>query len=50
LYSKELAIFRRWFLVVAGMPECEDAINIVLSILIVTLVAAIILLKTFAFC
>jgi hypothetical protein len=49
LCSEELAIFRRWFLVVASMSECEDALHVVLSTLIVTLVAVIVLLKSFVF-
>jgi hypothetical protein len=44
-----LAIFERRFLVIASMSECEEAISVVLSTLIVTLVAAIILLKSFVF-
>jgi hypothetical protein len=50
LCSEELAIFKRWFLVIDSLSKCEDAINVVLSTLIVTLVAAILLLDTFVFC
>jgi hypothetical protein len=39
----------RWFIVVASMSECEDAISVVLSTLIVALMIAIILLKTLVF-
>jgi hypothetical protein len=47
--SRRVSYLRRWFIVVASVPECEDAITIVLSALIVALVAAIILLKTLVF-
>jgi hypothetical protein len=47
--SEELAIFERWFLVVASMSEREVTINVILSTLIVTLVVAILLLKTLVF-
>jgi hypothetical protein len=46
---QRVGYLRRWFLVVASMSECEDAINVVLSTIIVTLVDAIILLKIFVF-
>jgi hypothetical protein len=42
-------LFWRWFVVIASMSKCEDAITVVLTTLIVALVAAIILLKTIVF-
>jgi hypothetical protein len=47
--SRRVSYLRRWFVVVASMSECEDAITVVLSTLIVALVAVIILLKTLVF-
>jgi hypothetical protein len=49
LCSEDVAIFGRWFLIVASMFECEEAIHVVLSTLIVTLMAAIILFRSFVF-
>jgi hypothetical protein len=47
--SQWVSYLRRWFVFIASMLECEDAITIVLSTLIVALVTAIILLKTLVF-
>jgi hypothetical protein len=47
--SRRVSYLQRWFVVVASMSECEDAITVVLSTLIVALVAVIILLKTLVF-
>jgi hypothetical protein len=47
--SRRVRYLQRWFIVIARMSKCEDALTVVLSTLIVALVAAIILLKTLVF-
>jgi hypothetical protein len=47
--SRRVSYLQRWFIVIASMSKCDDAVIVVLSTLIIALVDAVILLMTLVF-